>query len=465
MKSSAMRTYLYSLSILTVLIVLSCSQDALLTYHDQESLSRPVSSSNSVTKEQLISYLEKETTWTRGLSDNYSIETRVNSEGDTLMYIVNFNGHGWKILSADSRTPAILAEGNEGSFSQDEGSPALSVWMDMLSTDMANVRRCGDEQLVFSSEEISANKAFWNQTQKEPDRGPRPPQYEGYWVTHTTSETFVDDTLGHMTPHWVQGAPYNQYCPLKSWSLTEHQPAGCVAVAGAQVLYYLHSKIGVPVEAYGSCTIVDGEPIFDGSSVSNWGQMSPDYLYPFPADKEAILIAKVGDLVGMHYSDTSSWAYSSRLKTIAFPDQGLNCNRSNYCQDTVIRYLNNQYPVIVSASDQLIPLNGRFHCFVIDGYKKTHLLYTHCHEFIPADPEMIILPGSGYESYYTYSYSEPEITAIKINWGWPSQWRSVNPLNNGWYTLTANWEVEKTDGTEYTYNHNVSMIFDFTISD
>ena len=109
MKSSAMRTYLYSLSILTVLIVLSCSQDALLTYHDQESLSRPVSSSNSVTKEQLISYLEKETTWTRGLSDNYSIETRVNSEGDTLMYIVNFNGHGWKILSADSRTPAILA--------------------------------------------------------------------------------------------------------------------------------------------------------------------------------------------------------------------------------------------------------------------------------------------------------------------------------------------------------------------
>ena len=464
MKSFAMRTYLYSLSILDVLIVLSCSQDALLTYHDQESLCRTISSCNSVTKEQLISYLEKETTRTRGLSNNYSIDTRVNSEGDTLMYIVNFNGHGWKILSADSRTPAILAEGNEGSFSQDEGSPALSVWMDMLSTDMTNVRRCNDEQLTFSSEEISANKAFWNLKQKEPSRNPRPPQYEGYWITHTTSETIVDETLEHMTPHWHQSTPYNQYCPLKSWSSTEHQPAGCVAVAGAQVLYYLHGKIGVPAEAYGTCSIVNGEPVFGNSSASNWDQMSPNFVYPGDtADKEAILIRKIGRLVEMQYSDTSSTSHSSRLKTFAFPDQGLNCNRSDYCQDTVKRYLNNQYPVIVSATDQLIPINGHWHCFVIDGYKKTHVKYTHCHEFIPAHPETIILPGSGYESYYTYSYSTPEITAIKINWGWWTQWAGDQILNDGWYTLTADWEVEK-DGETYTYNHNVKMLYDFSIA-
>lgn len=467
MKSFAMRTYLHPFSILPVLIVLSCSQDTLLTYHDHESLSRTVSSNNSVTNEQLISYLEKETTRTRGLSDNYSIETRVNSEGDTLMYIVNFNGHGWKIISADNRTPAILAEGNDGSFSQDEGSPALSVWMDMLSTDMTNVRRCNDEQLTFSSEEISANKAFWNLKQKEPSRNPRPPQYEGYWITRTTSETIVDETLEHMTPHWHQSTPYNQYCPLKSWSSTEHQPAGCVAVAGAQVLYYLHGKIGVPVEAYGSCNIVNGDPLFGDSSVSNWGQMSPSFTYPdHPEDAEieAILIRKIGHLVNMTYADTSSTANYTKLKTLAFPDQGLSCSKSNYCQDTVARYLNLQYPVIVSASDQLIPLNGRWHCFVIDGYKKTHLKYTHCHEFIPADPETIILPGSGHESYYTYSYSTPEITAIKINWGWWTQWAGDEILNDGWYTLTSNWEVEN-GGHIYSYNHNVKMLYDFRIAD
>ncbi|MBS7290460.1 MAG: Spi family protease inhibitor [Bacteroidales bacterium] len=30
--------------------------------------------------------------------------------GDTLMYVINFaNGNGWKIISADTRTPSILA--------------------------------------------------------------------------------------------------------------------------------------------------------------------------------------------------------------------------------------------------------------------------------------------------------------------------------------------------------------------
>lgn len=96
-------------------------------------------------------------------------------------------------------------------------------------------------------------------------------------------------------------------------------------------------------------------------------------------------------------------------------------------------------------------------------YKKTHVKYTHCHEFIPADPETIILPGSGYESYYTYSYSTPDITAIKINWGWWTQWAGDEILNDGWYTLTADWEVNN-NGEMYTYNHNVKMLYDFSVA-
>lgn len=449
--------FLYGL----VLMIASCEKGADAVSLDSEEERLIVSSDDFVTKSQLVSLINKKANNTRGVSlDDYSIEARLSAEGDTLMYVVNYNGQGWTIFSADSRTPAILAEGDSGSFSVEEGSPALSLWMEMLSTNMANVRRSCDENLKFTSEEISANKTFWSDSEQEPIRNPRPPQYEGYWITHTSIETFVYDTLEHMTPRWYQIAPYNQYCPLKSWSLTVHQPAGCVAVAGAQILYYLHGKIGVPVNAYGSCSIVDGTPYFSDLSESNWEQMSPDYPNPGTAEKEAILIAKVGDLVGMHYSDTSSWSYSSRLKRIAFPDQGISCSRSDYCQDTIKRYLNLQYPVIVSASDLLIPI-GRFHTFVIDGYKKTYKRYTYCHEFIPADPETMILPGSGYESYYTYDTSAPDITAIKINWGWNTQWREENPLNDGWYTLTADWVVENNGS--YNYNHNVSMIYGFEI--
>ena len=41
---------------------------------------------------------------------------------------------------------------------------------------------------------------------------------------------------------------YNIYCPLKSDNFW-HAPAGCVAIAGAQILYYLNHKFGVPATA------------------------------------------------------------------------------------------------------------------------------------------------------------------------------------------------------------------------
>ena len=72
------------------------------------------------------------------------------------------------------------------------------------------------------------------------------------------------------------------------------------------------------------------------------------------------------------------------------------------------------------------------------------------------DPDM-------YEPYYTYSNSNYDITAIKINWGWWTQWVqgiSPYPLNDGWYGLTADWYVEK-DGDYYNYNHNVKMTYGF----
>lgn len=451
-----MKAHYYFLCLAATLSVLGCTHDPLPSEPAQDT----IIPSNYVSRDQVVSYLNKLGTETKGNSGQYSLESRSDSEGNVLMYIVNFNGNGWKILSADNRTPAILAEGDRGSFSLEEGSPGLALWMELLSRDMAKVIRSRDEELLFSREAIASNKTFWDTTYTEPTRNPPAPEYEGYWITHTTSETFVSDSLEHMVPHWDQLYPYNTYAPLKSWSTTVHKPAGCVAVAGAEVLYYLHNKIGVPANAYGTCSWVNNERVYGNASSSNWSAMSYDYSSWY-ADKEAILIAKVGDLSETTYSDTSSAAFFSKLRTSVFPDQGISCQQHSYQQDTVKRYLNMEYPVLITASDQLIPVNGRVHCFVIDGYKKTYIEYTHCHEFIPADPETIILPGSGYESYYTYSYTSPEITAIKINWGWWTQWRPNNPLNDGWYSLTANWVVENGD-IIYDYNYNVSMIYNFT---
>ena len=61
---------------------------------------------------------------------NHTITPLLGTTGDTLMYVVNTGGHGWKILSSDSRTPAILAEGDDGAFSLDDGNYGLVVWID-----------------------------------------------------------------------------------------------------------------------------------------------------------------------------------------------------------------------------------------------------------------------------------------------------------------------------------------------
>lgn len=424
------------------------------------------STGNFVTIHQVRDFAEKvfHTTKANDIIE-YTIEPMRHAEGDTIAYIINTNGHGWKILSADSRTPAILAEDYRGSFSLSDGNPGVRIWIDCMKADMAAVRRSSDDQLKFSEEEIAAHKAFWGEG---PLRKPELPELDegGYWATRTTSIVVEADSVDHLTPHWVQGEPYNAYCPYTISAPAERAVAGCVAVAGANTIYYLHNKLGVPAQMYSYCNcpgnINNPQRVFDLYSSSVWASMDTSCHYESdPADKEAILIAYIGFLVDMDYGDygEGSGADDALLRSSAFPANGILCSRNSYQQDTVKHYLDRELPVIVSAYTQL--LFGSGHCFVIDGYKKTYTQYTHYHYWIPNDPDAWYPPGM-YESYYTYSSTSPEITAIKINWGWRSQWRTINPLNDGWYTLTGDWYTEDSSANGTSYNYWRNMIYGFT---
>lgn len=116
-------------------------------------------------------------------------------------------------------------------------------------------------------------------------------------------------------------------------------------------------------------------------------------------------------------------------------------------------------PVIVTASDLLLPIDGNIHYFVIDGYRTNRTEYTHHHYFVwdvpPSEP---YIP---YEDYMTTSLSPATFTSIKINWGWWTQWSST-PVNDGWYTLTGNWVVTNR-GETYDYNHNLKMMYGFAV--
>lgn len=468
-----MNNYLHAsgyllVSLLTVLLI-GC--DKVVTFESSiyfETFDFP-DSETQVSWNQINDYAHRCSPKTRSDGDSdYSICAIVGESADTLLYIINYgNGAGWKILSADNRTPAVIAESESGSFSLGTDNKSVGFWLDCIVHDMSIIRQSDNESLNFTKDEIAANKSFWGIEGQRSQ--PLVPDPGGYWAESITSEEIIVEEVNHMTPHWDQMEPYNRYSPLKSNSQIDRAPAGCVAVAGAEVLYYLHNHLGVPTTmvsegfCYGDINNYSRE--FTSLNTSIWEAMDTNYVSNLTSPyAEALMIGYVGSLSLMSYHNNYSWTYPARLRTNVFEPMGISCSHGNYNAVTVKNNLDNGLPIIVTASDLLIPLDFEIHCFVIDGYKKTYTKYRHHHYFVPDDPDMVFPPGVN-ESYDTYTFSSTDITAIKINWGWWSQWRPVDPLNDGWYSLTDDWYTINSQGHEATYNHNRQMIYGFSVSE
>ncbi len=427
------------------------------------------SSDNHVSLNEIHQVISRDFPITKTHGYSYKVNPYISENQDTLMYVVNFGSNdGWKIYSSDKRTPAILAEGENGYFSLEDGSPAAALWISSMSNDIAKVKRATDEELIFNKDEVSSHKIFWQQPRIDPNL-PIIPYPGGHWEeTIIGSMTIEDTVINHMVSQWHQNEPYNMYSPYYVNDPDTRALAGCVAVAGAQVLYYLHNKLQTPSQMYsqGYCVgNIDGyERVLTNLSETVWDSMSmnmkSDSTVSVP---EAILIAHVADMVNMHYCDNIfgqySWALPVNLKTYLFDYHGISCSHGNYDEEIVENSLLNQMPVIVSASNLLIPVDTRIHCFVIDGYRSTRTEYTHYHYYVwdvpPTEP---YLP---FESYTTKSYSPASVTAIKINWGWKTQWKKKDPVNDGWFTLTGRWVLD--DGGDY--NHNKKIIYDFAVAE
>lgn len=199
--------------------------------------------------------------------------------------------------------------------------------------------------------------------------------------------------------------------------------------------------------------------------------MSYSYLGT-STDSVAVLLSHVGHLAGMHYNNDYSWALPANLRTDVINYYGISCSHGSYNEGIVKSSLESGMPVIVTATDLLIPVDFDIHTFVIDGYKKTYIKYTHHHYWQPDDPDIIADPEL-YPDYYTYSYTSPDITAIKINWGWWTQWVTTTPpnslvqypLNDGWYSITDDWVTVHSDGTSESWNYNRQMIYGFSVQE
>lgn len=440
-------------------LLVCCTQ---IEYEDTASVQNLCVVQDNHVSEQLVRDLISRLHPTKSDSpSSYSLEAYTDAENDTLMYIVNYGAEeGWQVLSSDTRTPAILAKSGNGCFSLENGSEGFRLWMAGMAHDIKAVKNSRDEDLVFTAEEIAANRFFWKQKPEMPQRGLFPPETDdpiGQWHMFSYSLTEVVDIVPHLTvTQWDQGTPYNAFCPLKANSI-DRSLAGCTAIAGAQMLYFLHSKYGLPSEMYSFaiCTgnVNSHETTFYNSSVLTWQQMITNSSNSFTYEPESAMIALLGELISANYTNNGTYASVDSLVQNVFMYYGYDCSFALYNESAVKSSLLAGDPVLIDAYS-----TTQGHDFLIDGYKRTRTHYITEHYFRypdgTSDPDK--------PDYATHSYSNPEITAIKMNWGWKNQWDSTNPCNDGWFTLTGGWIVTLNNNPE-AFQYNKAMVYGFSV--
>ena len=231
------------------------------------------------------------------------------------------------------------------------------------------------------------------------------------------------------------------------------------------MIYYLHSKYGIPVNmvSVGYCVgnINNYEQHFDCAISTIWSQMgtlSEPALNPLAPVPESLLIGFVCNLARVNYGNDGSWTWDGVLDNRVFNVLGYDCSYDSYNETYVINSLLNGDPVVVEAKYSLLPWTG--HTFLIDGYLITRVHTTTLHYYLTTEG----FPDPDKPDYYTHSYTNPDITKIKMNWGWWSQWDHPYDVNDGWFALTGGWTVNEGESNEHTYQYYRYIYHNFSVS-
>lgn len=375
------------------------------------------------------------------------------------------------MYSSDTRVPAIVAQSNNGSFEKLMEIEAAQLWIKSIIEDMDLIQQLPDDKLNFSQKEINSNKAFWKSvsspdefvknniqnTTRSIDRDivPKGGHYE---LIESITYSEVYDSISRMTDtNWSQGYPYNYYCPLKSNSNSNHAPAGCVAIAAAQMLYYLHDNYSVPQtapsEAYCDGNIDSYSWAQTNYTSTIWNYMNSSGYYAAP------LIADIGRRVKMKYGNDGSGAYTKDLVNNVFIPYGIYCTYSNYDTEQLKNSLLNNMSVLLDAystpnTNSTSTKVG--HAFISDRYKRiryvTRNFYEWDYDYDSPDVLQPFIPRK-----YEYTYSSPQISMIGMNWGWGEFYND----STEWFSLTGNWISKHYS----SYNWNISrhMISGFQV--
>lgn len=392
------------------------------------------------------------------------------SENDNpLMYVINYSGGGFVIIGATKNYYPILAYSDKNSFKITSEMNGVSDWLeqtkeavktsytfnDTIKSAMQNLwsryetakvlpsmaAQDAQTRSSYSSGEI----ACWNrcdelQMQYGGDGWTFLPLSQAQQVFDDAGFFGIYDNLcfgadfnhspvncsivGYkniykneqvgplLSTQWHQGTPFNNLCNSK--------PAGCGAIAVAQVMKYYQYPQSFNLNGY----------------TFNWNNIP---VAPQSNSDQDALVRLAGLFVNMHYSSSGSWATPSDMKD-GIRNLGYNVTRSDHNCDRVEKeILSNSRPVIMGGNDDNIPLPsplnylGDSHYWVCDGARR--ITTGQMQYFTIWQPN-----GNGTFTPGWYSLEFPDLLGgmvylyFHMNWGWGGShdgWFAFNNVNSG----------------------------------
>lgn len=343
-------------------------------------------------------------------ADNTKSSSYTSEEQDPrLMHLVNFDGGGYAVVSADRRIPSfVLAVVDEGCITEQDFHAADSIYTEedirkeipdfKLYNDtigdfysMSATRQMVNQELYAYAYNYASSDCYIDESDPyDPDMGhrrnsqynrdPRPcghiPDGGGYLPknpdpdsdTHTSKSWVIEKEVPMMIQTiWHQESPFNDLMPRrrKFWVVgpKKKAPAGCGSIALAQILTYMndvaYSFNGRPINynrLQGFCTL------------SNTNTSDPTASY-----EAAYLLYALGQrlhtVYGYDFGLTLPLNVKRFLRDYGYKDVKRTFD-ANDRRTEVLKSLDRGCPVFITSGSRWTS----FHSWVIDGYRKEALV-------------------------------------------------------------------------------------------
>lgn len=278
-------------------------------------------------------------------------------EGTDLFHIINYEGGGFVIISADKRVTPVLAYSESSEFDGEE-LPGISEWISAISTGILKAKK-------ELKEPRDKELRLWEIYTGEKEIGPSMIEPDDPCSSCNTSWSISTGQFVDAVAVWTQGGQYSWYCPNDGGCSCDRKPAGCGPVAMAMVMNYYH---------YPNTTMTfNGETLLTNYPMPRTIPYNCNYPSDLNHRQVAMLIRLCGSFAGANYGvlgNCATWTYpgniNNALATMGFSNGG-NWNGLDDCYQRVINDLKTYHPIILTGTLNMINLNDA-HIWVADGY-------------------------------------------------------------------------------------------------